>query len=587
MLRPRDSVTRDAVQIPGLWDFCFDPDNRGIAEKWYDSGLENPVRMAIGASFNDIFTSGRLRDYSGAFWYRKQIKIPDFGPGRRVVLYFESVTHNAQVWVNSAPVCRHEGGYLPFEADITDVVKPGGFAFVTVRADNILSFETIPPGIITQEPSGPKQRYWHDFFNYAGIHRPVWLSVVPEKRIEDVTVVTAFDGADGIIRYTASATGEGRIVAEAYDADGALAARSDSGELRIPNVHPWAPGEGYLYHVQFSLLTDGRLQDTYPLRVGVRTVRIQGSKILVNDKPVYLKGFGMHEDIEVLGKGHNDAYMLHDFELLKWIGANSFRTSHYPYSEDVMDLADEQGFLVIDETPAVGLNLVNGGIFPGADMKTFSPDTVSEKTQRVHKKVIEDLIARDKNHPCVIIWSIANEPESQTDAAADYFAPLFTAARNADPTRPVGFVNMALALYGQCKIARFADLIMLNRYFGWYTQNADLVSAEMVLRKELEGWQETGKPIIMTEYGADTMPGLHAVVADPWSEEYQLQFLRMYHKVFDSVEAMAGEQVWNFADFATFPGTMRVGGNKKGVFSRDRHPKSAAFELRRRWTQER
>ena len=135
-------------------------------------------------------------------------------------------------------------------------------------------------------------------------------------------------------------------------------------------------------------MTDGRLQDTYPLRVGVRTVRIQGSKILVNDKPVYLKGFGMHEDIEVLGKGHNDAYMLHDFELLKWIGANSFRTSHYPYSEDVMDLADEQGFLVIDETPAVGLNLVNAGIFPGADMKTFSPDTVSEKTQRVHKKVI-------------------------------------------------------------------------------------------------------------------------------------------------------------------------------------------------------
>ena len=368
--------------------------------------------------------------------------------------------------------------------------------------------------------------------------------------------------------------------------DGALAARSDSGELRIPNVHPWAPGEGYLYHVQFSLLTDGRLQDTYPLRVGVRTVRIRGSKILVNDKPVYLKGFGMHEDIEVLGKGHNDAYMLHDFELLKWIGANSFRTSHYPYSEDVMDLADEQGLLVIDETPAVGLNLVNGGIFPGADMKTFSPDTVSEKTQRVHKKVIEDLIARDKNHPCVIIWSIANEPESQTDAAADYFAPLFTAARNADPTRPVGFANMALAMYGQCKVARFADLIMLNRYFGWYSQNADLVSAEMVLREELEGWQETGKPIIMTEYGADTMPGLHAVVADPWSEEYQLQFLRMYHKVFDSVEAMAGEQVWNFADFATFPGTMRVGGNKKGVFSRDRHPKSAAFELRRRWTQE-
>jgi len=586
MLRPYESITRDAVQVTGLWDFCFDPQNKGIEEKWFVNGLENPVRMATGTSFNDIFTTKQARDYSGAFWYRKQVKVPYVAAGNRIVLYFESVTHAAQVWVNDKLVCQHSGGYLPFEADITDVAEPGTFVYITVRADNILSFETIPPGIIVQELSGPKQRYWHDFFNYAGIHRPVWLCSVPAHHIEDVTVVTSFDGADGIIRYEARTTCEGTVIAKAYDKEGNLVAEGQSGEVRIANVHPWAPGDGYLYRVEFCLCVNGEIQDAYPLRVGVRTVEIQGSKILVNGKRVYLTGFGMHEDMEVLGKGHNDAYMLHDFELLKWIGANSFRTSHYPYSEDMMDYADEQGILVIDETPAVGLNLVSGGIFPGADMKTFSPVTINEKTQAVHKKVIEDLIARDKNHPCVIMWSIANEPESQTDAAAEYFEPLFAATRAADPTRPVGFVNMALAEAGNCKVAQFADVIMLNRYYGWYSQNADLVAAEIVLRKELEGWQEVGKPIIMTEYGTDTMNGLHAVVADPWSEEYQIQYLQMYHKVFDSIEAMAGEHVWNFADFATFPGTMRVGGNRKGVFTRDRRPKSSAFELKRRWTQE-
>lgn len=582
MLRPRDSATRDAVQIAGLWDFCFDPDNRGIEEEWYISGLKDPVRMAIGASFNDIFTDKHLRDYSGAFWYRKRVKLPRAGAGQRVMLYFESVTHAAQVWVNDRLVCAHSGGYLPFEADVS--FAAGAFADITVRADNLLSFETIPPGIVVQEPSGRKQqRYWHDFFNYAGIHRPVWLCVVPEQRIEDITVVTTFDGADGLVRFNAETACAGKVTLKLYDRSGALVAESDSGEARIPNVHPWAIRDGYLYRAEFSLIAGGTVTDVYPLRVGVRTIAVEGTKLLLNGERIYLTGFGMHEDLEVLGKGHSDAHMLHDFALLKWIGANSFRTSHYPYSEDVMDYADEQGILVIDETPAVGLNLVNGGIFPGADMQTFSADTINETTQSVHRRVIEDLIARDKNHPCVIIWSIANEPESQTDAAAAYFEPLFAAARRADPTRPVGFVNMALAVHGRCKVARFADVIMLNRYYGWYYQSGDLESAEVVLRQELEGWQTEGKPVIMTEYGADTVNGLHAVVADPWSEEYQTAFLQMYHRVFDDIEAMAGEQVWNFADFATFPGTMRVGGNRKGVFTRDRRPKSAAFVLKRRW----
>ena len=112
---------------------------------------------------------------------------------------------------------------------------------------------------------------------------------------------------------------------------------------------------------------------------------------------------------------------------------------------------------------------------------------------------------------------------------------------------------------------------------------AELAEAERVWEEELRGWASEGKPIIITEYGADTMPGLHSLTAQPWSEEYQVAYLEMNHRVFDRIDAVIGEQVWNFADFATTSGIMRVGGNKKGVFTRDRNPKAAAFALRRRW----
>ena len=129
-------------------------------------------------------------------------------------------------------------------------------------------------------------------------------------------------------------------------------------------------------------------------------------------------------------------------------------------------------------------------------------------------------------------------------------------------------------------------MLLLNRYYGWYAQTGDLASAERVLQEELEAWAaKYDKPIVMTEYGADTQPGLHSMVDDPWSEEFQTAFLDMYHRVFDRVEAVAGEQIWNFADFATRAGIMRVDGNKKGVFTRDRRPKSSAFHVRRRWTE--
>jgi beta-glucuronidase len=589
MLRPQDTATRERKSLDGLWQFALDPEGTGRSSRWFADALPGNREMAVPASFNDIAADAAVRDYFGDVWYQTVVRVPRGWDGQRIILYFESATHRATVWVNGVEVVSHEGGYTPFEADITEHVTPGEEARITAVVNNTLSFQTIPPGVIEDTPDGKRQIYWHDFFNYAGLHRTVWLYATPRAHLTDVTVVTSHDGSDGIVEYQTEAEdpGDAEINVVLRDADGVEVAseRGPSGTLRVPGVHRWAPGDGYLYDLELQLVaTDGTVVDSYHQSVGVRTVSVDGTRFLINGEPFYFTGFGKHEDLPVIGKGHNDAFLVHDVELLKWIGANSFRTSHYPYSEDVLDYADRQGIVVIDETAAVGLNMgLGGGIFGGQGYVTFSPDTINEQSREVHAQAIRELVARDKNHPSVVLWSIANEPESDTEGAEAYFEPLFELTKELDPTRPVGFVNVMLAPYGKCRVSQFGDVLMLNRYYGWYVNTGDLSAAERAWEEELQGWASEGKPIIITEYGADTYPGLHSVTPMPWTEEYQVEYLDMNHRVFDRIDAVVGEHVWNFADFATTSGIMRVGGNKKGAFTRDRQPKAAAHALRRRW----
>jgi len=592
VLRPQDTSTRERKPLTGLWRFALDPAAEGRRSRWFAGPLANAREMAVPASFNDIVTDPAVRDYFGDVWYQTTVRVPRGWADQRIVLHFESATHRATVWVNDAEVVSHEGGYTPFEADVTEHVRPGEEARVTVVVDNTLSFQTIPPGVIEDTPAGKRQRYWHDFFNYAGIHRPVWLYARPAAHLTDITVVTGLDGATGTIDYTTTAAdAEGadvRVVLRDSTGGEVATGTGTGGRLTVDNVHRWAPGDGYLYALEVQLVDPaGTVVDSYHQSVGVRTVAVSGNRFLINGEPFHFTGFGMHEDHAVIGKGHNDAHMLHDFELLEWIGANSLRTSHYPYSEEVLDYADRHGIVVIDETAAVGINMgLGGGIFGSQGYQTFSPDTVNDRTREVHAQAIRELVARDKNRPSVVLWSIANEPESDTEGAEEYFRPLFGLTRELDPTRPVGFVNVMLAPYGKCRVSQFADVLMLNRYYGWYVYTGDLEGAEQAWEEELRGWATENKPIIITEYGADTYPGLHSVTAEPWTEEYQIAYLDMNHRVFDRVDAVVGEQVWNFADFMTTSGIMRVGGNKKGVFTRDRQPKAAAYALRRRWRKE-
>ncbi len=589
MLRPQDNAVRERKSLNGIWDFRLDPTGDGRHDRWFAGTLTQARPMPVPASFNDIAADAAVRDYFGDIWYQTTVRVPRGWDGQRVVLHFESATHRATVWVNEVEVGGHEGGYTPFEFDITDHVTAGEQVRITAVVNNTLSFQSIPPGVVEDTPDGPRQRYFHDFFNYAGLHRSVWLTTTGRAHLTDVTVVTGLDLGAGTVEYRCTAQDADGLETRAvlHDAQGAVVATGTGTQavLQVPNVQVWAPGAGYLYDLELQLVDPAdELVDSYHQSVGVRTVTVDGNRFLINGEPFYFTGFGKHEDISVIGKGHNDAYLVHDFELLKWVGANSFRTSHYPYAEDVLDYADRQGIVLIDETAAVGLNMgLGGGIFGTQGYQTFSESTINDVSREVHAQAIRELVARDKNHPSVVLWSIANEPESDTQAAERYFEPLFDLTKKLDPTRPVGFVNVMLAPHGKCRVSQFGDVLMLNRYYGWYVNTGDLGAAELAWEAELQGWATENKPIIITEYGADTYPGMHSLTPTPWTEEYQVEYLEMNHRVFDRVEAVVGEQVWNFADFATTSGIMRVGGNKKGVFTRDRQPKAAAFALRRRW----
>jgi beta-glucuronidase len=589
MLRPIETVSRETKSLNGLWRFAIDADGRGRTDGFWRTLLRNAREIAVPASYNDLYADSVIRNHVGDAWYQTGLRVPSGWSGQRIVLRFDAATHRATVWLDDTEVMSHEGGYMPFEVDVSAWVKAGSSHRITVCVNNELHFHTIPPGrVVTLADGRKKQQVFHDFFNFAGLHRSVWLYATPNNHISDVTVTTDYDKGRGTVGYHVTTTGPGETRVRLRDASGEDVAKGSGakGQLKLARATPWQPGKAYLYSLEIEHTSNGET-DHYALPVGIRTIKIEGTKFLINGEPFYFRGFGKHEDSAIRGKAHDDALMVHDYALMDWLGANSYRTAHYPYAEEMLDYADRHGIVVIDETAAVGLNMMLGGLLSGVTnlpAEQYAQGCIDSRTQGVHMQAIRELIARDKNHPCVVMWSIANEPDLKPKGSREYFAPLLAEAKRLDSTRPVTSVNIMFNGVDDDSIADLEDVICLNRYWGWYTDNGDLLAAEHVLDAELTAWAKRHKkPIIITEYGADTMPGLHSVTGEMWTEEFQTDFLDMYHRVFDRHPAVVGEHVWNFADFATSQGVMRVGGNRKGVFTRDRTPKAAAHQLRARW----
>jgi len=589
MLYPLMTTSRELIDLNGIWNFKLDP-GRGFEEGWFEHRLQQAIPMPVPASYNDLYEGEEFRDHIGWVWYEREIVVPQHFFNQRIVLRFGSVTHAAKVYLNGQFVVEHTGGFTPFEAEINAFIKSGKNR-LTVAVNNIVDHTTLPVGkyreedvpglgkVVTDTPN-------FDFFNYAGIQRPVKLYTTPKTYIHDITITTDITGTGGLVGYTIDTKGDAEVHVSIQDEAGETVASGNgpTGQLLIKDVHLWQPLHAYLYTCVVELWQQGQPLDTYEQPFGVRTVAVKDGKFLINGNPFYFKGFGKHEDFPIHGRGLDEVVNVKDFNLLKWMGANSFRTSHYPYSEELMRLADREGVVVIDETPAVGLHLNFGTLLSGGSR---SHDTWEELgTKEQHAQVIRELIARDKNHPCVVMWSIANESASEEEGAHDYFQPLVELARDLDPQkRPVTIVLHGMATPDTNTVSDLVDVLALNRYYGWYVAGGQLEVAKALLRTELTRWNQVqpGKPMMFTEYCADTIAGLHDTTPTMFSEEYQVACLQANHEVMDQFPTFIGEQVWNFADFQTSQGILRVQGNKKGVFTSVRKPKMAAHYLRERW----
>jgi len=562
---------REILDLSGFWRFRIDPENKGEKEKWYDlSCFSEWDKLYAPACWNE--QSSEYMWYMGVAWYEREFYVPRDWSGKLVFVVFEGVNYKAKVWVNGVFLGEHEGGFTPFAFRAENCLNFGGDNRIVVMVDNTLTKKTIPPG------EGMNQTYF-DFFHYGGIHREVYLLSVSKLHIKDVTVRTDIRGKDGIVHIDVEVLNEKdaecscKLILQVLDEKEVAAEkdltfimpsrskRTERSQIIIKDAKFWSPESPHLYTLRASLSCNGRVEDAVDTRFGVRTVKVENGKILLNGRPVFLKGTARHEDFPVLGKTLHGAVLRKDFGLMREIGANSFRTSHYPYSKSHLDLADEYGFLVILELPTVGITKKIG--------RLDDPEMIDKA-----KRMLREMINRDKNRPSVIMYSLFNEPSSDMEEFRTFLKELKEEAKKLDPTRPITFASCK---HLEDKALDMVDVICLNFYFGWYSQCGNLAEAEKLLDETLEKIHERypDKPIIITEFGAGAIAGLHKDPPEMWSEEYQAELIKTYWKVFLSKEYVSGGHIWNFADFRVKQSPRRTTVNRKGIFTRTREPKLA------------
>ncbi|GMT21055.1 hypothetical protein PFISCL1PPCAC_12352, partial [Pristionchus fissidentatus] len=575
----QENEIRERQNLNGLWTFVREPRNSvdiGLPNGWKDENLskfKNATEMPVPSSFNEMGDKD-LRDHLGWVWYEKHVDVPlRVLSNNRVFLRMDSVMYYAIVFVNGQEATRHEGGHLPFETEITTLLAPDGHNKFTIAVNNTLSLDTVPQAEFaytkrefnmidgkntSRYPEGAfTYTVPFDFFHYSGILRPVNLLIRPKTFIDEYKIDT---NDKGEFNYTFSVNGEDRKkvkgIVRVKDADGNVVFESKelAGSGKIDSAQLWFPrgmGAANLYTIEAELRDSSSRIDVFRETFGFRSVSWDANAVYVNGKRLYCMGVGWHEESPIRGRSFDRVMMAKDLSLFEWMGVNCFRTSHYPYAEETMREADRRGLAVIVEVPSV------------------SPSKFVKKSQAVHATLIKEMITRDYNRPSVIMWSVSNEPFAfgSYKGGREYFSPLIDLMHKLDSTRPVTLVH-GQARYWNDYLSDLLDVICINRYYGWYIDMG--VPSEQIeedLYYDISMWREKfKKPIMITEYGAEMIPGVLAEPSLAFSTQYQQEVFQANHRALDRLRKegkITGEMPWVFADFATYMSTTRVSGNHK------------------------
>ena len=496
----------------------------------------------------------KLFYYEGSVWYYKAFDYAGASNGNRQFIYFGAANYEADVYLNGKKLGKHIGGFTPFNFEITGKLNPTG-NFVIVKVDNTRGLEKVPT-INT------------DWWNYGGLTRDVKIVEVAGTFIQDYYIQLAPNDSKNIevsVTINGAKKANQTVTIEIPGANINAKCTTDSEgkaktTIAAKNLKLWSPDNPYLYEVILThdknILTD---------KVGFRTLQTQGKEILVNGKPVFLRGISIHEENGIRG---GRAYSREDaLMLLGWakeLGCNFVRLAHYPHNENMLRVADELGIMVWSEVPVYWT------------IQWKNPDTYNN----AHNQ-LTDMITRDKNRASVIIWSMANETPVSNDRT-EFIKSMIKTTRQMDPVRLVSAALERHTKEGSVNtqviadpLQDFVDIIAFNEYIGWYDGlPAKCKSAEFDIKFD--------KPVMLSEFGGDALQGNHGSKDVRWTEEFQEDLYKETLKMLDKIPQLRGITPWILADFRSprrvLP-DIQDGWNRKGLISETGDKKKAFFVL--------
>ncbi|MBR6181365.1 MAG: beta-glucuronidase [Prevotella sp.] len=569
VLAPQNVYGRPYVSLNGEWNYIVDVQEQGYYDyrmnptPWgffrnakpqkpsdlveYD--FDTSPTMHVPGDWNT--QDERLFFYEGTVWMKRDFQYRQ-QTGKRALLYFGAVNYEAIVYVNGKKVGRHVGGFTPFCYDVTDLVKDGS-NFVILKIDNKRHADNVPTLIF-------------DWWNYGGITRDVLLLTVDDTYIDDYSLQLV-KGNDKLLHFKVNLNqakaGEQvtLTIPELKVKKTIVTDETGAAEIDL-KAKPmlWSPENPKLYKVEIARGGE-RIAD----EIGFRTIETRGRQLLLNGKPIFLRGVCSHEETAYTSRRCNSA---EDADtLLAWardLGCNFIRLAHYPHNEHAVREAERQGFLLWSEIPVYWT------------ISWSNPDTYANAERQ-----LSDMIRRDKNRAAVIIWSVANETP-HSDARDAFLSKLAKHAKEMDNTR---LISMAMEVTGASNYVnrlndnmnQYVDVVSFNQYVGWYRDVNDASKMKWEIPYE--------KPVIVSEFGGGAKAGLHGDAGQRWTEEFQEKLYQENLAMLSKVEGLAGTCPWVLKDFRSprrpLPEIQNFF-NRKGLVS-DQGKRKRAFYVLKEW----
>jgi len=544
------------IQLNGTWDFIADLDPKYHAEH---GGFQIPDRNR--RHWQKVPVPGVWQKYAerydifeGVCWFAREFEVPDFAKSTTARLRFGAVNYLVNVYLNCQLVGSHEGGYTEFVLDVTGKLKPG-VNHIAVQVDNRSLITKWPPCL--------------GYFNYAGIHRSVTLEIIDGPAMEDLRLdpIPTKDGGELTVNGRVTGMRPGMLVRVSSDggmswedhiaADGSIAS-----SIPFPGVAAWTPAHPHLEPIAVELLDESRkVLDRHDFNCGFRRLAMRAGHVQLNGQNLPLKGVCYVYDSEVSGLVMTAEQIEIDLRLMKEMGCNAVRC-HYPMDRVFYDACDRLGLLVWIEPPIYCLH-------PKDD--ATNTEFSNPAWLALAQKMALEMIAVARNHPSVAIYSIGNECNTGNPEAEQFFRQLAASIRAKDSTRLISYA----ALYGIVgPIADIVDILGINSYWGWYDkiwggkglapedssrrsevgsqimvkqEPIDLSKMREMLDKVLKGKKNLA--LLLTEFGADSVPGNYSASRDLWSENYHADLLREILALAKEYPQIAGTFPFCFSDY--------------------------------------